>query len=199
MQTDRQNVITIAPWSRRWVLKQLGYLGLAGLGAGIGLGGSWLSQQPQPALAVGSGQPLPEFAGISQWLNSAPLKISDLRGQVVLIQFWTLGCINCQRTLPSMVSWQRQYAQRGLKIIGIHTPEFAYERDIGNIRRAMEKYNITYSVAVDNQFKTWSAYQNRFWPHLFLADRQGNLQYDHIGEGAYDRTEQKIRQLLSAK
>jgi thiol-disulfide isomerase/thioredoxin len=149
-------------------------------------------------LAKGVGQ-LPEFVGISQWLNTPPLKVADLKGQVVLIQFWTLGCINCQRTFPSMVAWQRQYAQRGLKIVGIHTPEFPYEREISNIRQAMQKYDITYSVAVDNQFKTWMAYQNRFWPHLFLADRQGKIQYDHIGEGAYDRTEQMIRQLLSAK
>lgn len=198
MQAGRPNPILPAPWRRRQVLKHLGYWGLAGMGAGAGLSSSWLSSPAQPAFAKGVGQ-LPEFVGISQWLNTPPLKVADLKGQVVLIQFWTLGCINCQRTLPSMVAWQRQYAQRGLKIIGIHTPEFPYEREIRNIRQAMQTYNIVYSVAVDNQFKTWMAYQNRFWPHLFLADRQGRIQYDHIGEGAYDRTEKMIRQLLSAK
>jgi hypothetical protein len=98
-----------------------------------------------------------------------------------------------------MAAWQRQYASKGLKIIGVHSPEFAYERDISNIRQAMKKYDLTYAVAVDNQFKTWKAYNNRYWPHLFLADRQGRLQYDHIGEGAYERTEQTIRQLLAKR
>ena len=142
---------------------------------------------------------LPDFQGISQWLNSAPTSIASLRGNVVLVQFWTFACINCQRTLPSVVRWHQQYAQAGLKVIGIHTPEFAFERDLNNIKRALKQHQITYPVPIDNEFKTWKAYNNEYWPHLFLADRQGLIRYDHIGEGAYDITEQMIRQLLTEK
>ncbi len=139
---------------------------------------------------------MPELQGITQWLNSEPLAIADLKGSVVLVQIWTFACINCQRTLPYIVHWHQQYAAQGLKVIGVHTPEFAYERDINNIKGAIQQHKITYPVAVDNDFKTWNAYKNEYWPHLFLADRQGLLRYDHIGEGAYDTTEQTIRQLL---
>jgi len=139
---------------------------------------------------------LPEFQGISQWLNSNPLTIQDLKGNVVLIQFWTFSCINCQRTLPYVTKWHQQYAAKGLKIIGVHTPEFAFERDSNNIKEAMQKHGILYPVPIDNEFQTWKAYKNEYWPHLYLADRQGNLQYDHIGEGAYAKTEQTIQKLL---
>ncbi len=143
-----------------------------------------------------SSQKLPEFQGISQWLNSNPLNIQELKGNVVLIQFWTFSCINCQRTLPNMTKWHEQFAAKGLKIIGVHTPEFAFERDANNIKDAIQKHGILYPVPIDNEFKTWKAYGNEYWPHLYLADRQGNLVYNHIGEGAYDRTEQTIKQLL---
>ncbi|MEH2024467.1 thioredoxin family protein [Nostoc sp.] len=139
---------------------------------------------------------LPEFQGISQWLNSTPLSIADLKGSVVLIQFWTFACINCQRTLPYITRWHRQYESQGLKVIGIHTPEFAFERDANNIKKALRQHQITYPVPVDNEYKTWNAYENQYWPHLFLADRQGLLQYDHIGEGVYEKIEQTIGQLL---
>ncbi|MEG4216049.1 thioredoxin family protein [Microcoleus sp. Pol14C6] len=143
-----------------------------------------------------TGKSLPEFQGISQWLNSPPFKIADLKGKVVLVQFWTFACINCQRTLPYIVRWHQQYADRGLKIVGIHTPEFPFERDANNVKKALKEHQITYPVPLDNEFKTWAAYQNEYWPHLFLADRQGIWRYDHIGEGAYDETEQMIRKLL---
>lgn len=143
-----------------------------------------------------NGTHLPPFQGISQWLNSAPLSIVSLKGSVVLVQFWTFACINCQRTLPYITQWHRQYAAQGLKVIGIHTPEFAFERDTNNIKKALRQHKITYPVPIDNEFKTWNAYQNQYWPHLFLFDRQGILQYDHVGEGAYDKTEQTIQKLL---
>ncbi|RCJ27650.1 redoxin [Nostoc minutum NIES-26] len=139
---------------------------------------------------------LPEFQGISQWLNSAPLSIADLKGSVVLVQFWTFACINCQRTLPYITKWHQQYAAQGLRVIGIHTPEFAFERDANNIKKALRQHQITYPVPIDNEYKTWNAYDNQYWPHLFLADRQGLLRYDHVGEGAYEKIEQNIRQLL---
>jgi thiol-disulfide isomerase/thioredoxin len=148
------------------------------------------------ATSSSGGKTLPEFQGISAWLNSSPLAIADLRGEVVLVQFWTFACINCQRTLPYITRWHQQYAAQGLKVIGVHTPEFAFERETNNIRRAMQQHGITYPVAVDNEYRTWKVYANNYWPHLYLADRQGILRYDHIGEGAYRETEQTIQQLL---
>lgn len=141
-------------------------------------------------------QKLPEFQGISQWLNSSPLTLASLKGKVVLIQFWTFSCINCQRTLPYIVQWHQRYTAQGLQIIGVHTPEFPFERDANQVKKALKQYKITYPVPMDNAFKTWNAYQNRYWPNLYLADRQGFLRYSHAGEGAYDTTEQTIRQLL---
>jgi thiol-disulfide isomerase/thioredoxin len=176
------------------------YLGM-GVAGSAALGSRW-QQTPSttaiahsPLVALGE-KPLPEFQGISAWLNSGPLAIANLKGSVTLVQFWTLGCINCQRTLPYVTGWHRQYAAQGLKVIGIHTPEFAYERDLNNIKKAIQQHQITYPVPVDNAYKTWNAYSNQYWPHLFLADRQGLIRYDHIGEGAYDTTEQTIRKLL---
>jgi thiol-disulfide isomerase/thioredoxin len=204
--------------------RQFLYLGLGAAGAGVAttIGLATHQRQPtqstaanQPALPSGSQQPeqanqasdvalaaegksLPEFQGIQQWLNSSPLTIADLKNQVVLIQFWTFACINCQRTLPYIVQWHQKYASQGLKVIGIHTAEFAFERDINNIKQALNKYRITYPVPVDNQYKTWRAYENEYWPHLFLADRQGLIRYDHIGEGEYDTTERMIQTLLKS-
>lgn len=155
------------------------------------------SNNPE-VVSASSNQKLPEFQGISQWLNSKPLTVQELKGNVVLIQFWTFSCINCQRTLPYVTSWHKQYAAKGLKIIGVHTPEFAFERDVNNIKDAMQKHGINYAVALDNEFQTWKAYGNEYWPHLYLADRQGKLVYDHIGEGAYTKTEQTIQQLLGS-
>ncbi len=188
-------------------------LGVAGAGTAVALGNRLKQETAGSAIAPASpapapasptelatvppvGKSLPEFQGISQWLNSAPLTVADLRGSVVLIQFWTFACINCQRTLPYIVQWHQRYAAQGLKVIGIHTPEFAFERDVNTIKQALQKHNITYPVPVDSGFQTWQAYRNEYWPHLFLADRQGALRYDHIGEGAYETTEQTIRQLL---
>lgn len=183
---------------------------LCGLGiAGAGLADSFrpgASKAKSSQILIPSSTPnepviaaanlLPEFEGIQQWLNSAPLTRQDLKGSVVLVQIWTLGCINCQRTLPYITRWHQQYAQQGLKIVGVHTPEFPFERKISNIQAAMKRHKITYPVAVDNNFKTWQAYRNEYWPHLFLADRQEIIRYDHIGEGAYAETAQMIQKLL---
>jgi thiol-disulfide isomerase/thioredoxin len=181
----------------------LTYLGLGGLGfAGATLGNSahsFSSTVPATpiadALVAGTAQ-IPELRGIETWLNSPPLKLSEQKGKVVLVQFWTFACINCQRTLPSIVQWHKKYAQQGLLIVGVHTPELAYERNLGNVKKAMQKRGITYPVAINNNFESWRAYNNQYWPHLYLADRQGRLRYDHIGEGAYAETEQKIKELL---
>jgi thiol-disulfide isomerase/thioredoxin len=155
------------------------------------------SQSTKANLELPASMSLPEFQGISEWLNSEALTVADLKGSVVLVQFWTFACINCQRTLPYITEWHRQYAAQGLKVVGIHTPEFAFERELSNVEAALAEYQITYPVPIDNEFATWKAYSNRFWPHLFLADREGVIRYDHIGEGAYDETAQAIRQLLA--
>lgn len=190
--------------------RMLTYLGLGLMGAGgVTLASRLHKESSAPEaqasaegsdrttnLAATTANRLPEFQGISQWLNSPPLTVASLKGNVALIQFWTFACINCQRTLPSIVRWHQQYAAKGLKVIGIHTPEFAFERDGNNVKQALQKHGITYSVPMDNQFKTWGAYKNEYWPHLFLADRQGIIRYDHVGEGAYDETDKMIRKLL---
>jgi thiol-disulfide isomerase/thioredoxin len=187
-------------WGRRQILTRFG-LGTIATGVAIAYG----SRENSPVLNVPpvqaatqakDPQSLPEFQGIQQWLNSNPLSVANLKGNVTLVQFWTLACINCQRTLPYVVGWHEKYASKGLRVIGIHTAEFPFERDINNIKNARKKHNITYPVPVDNQFQTWKAYHNEYWPHLFLADRQGVIQYDRIGEGAYDVTEQTIQKLL---
>jgi thiol-disulfide isomerase/thioredoxin len=191
--------------NRRQLLRYLG-LGVASAGAATAIGlrsredRSANIKNPrsfvESAIAAQSRNTLPDFQGISEWLNSPPLMTGNLKGQVVLVQFWTFSCINCQRTLPYIVRWHRQYAAQGLKVIGVHTPEFGFERDVSNVKRALQKNQITYPVPLDNGYKTWNAYSNQYWPNLYLADRQGILRYDHSGEGAYDTTEQTIRRLL---
>lgn len=141
--------------------------------------------------------PLPELTGITGWVNTDPFTLSDYRGNVVLVDFWTFGCINCIRTLPYLKEWHAKYAGEGLVIVGVHSPEFLYEKDIENVRRFVLENGIGWPIALDNDFDTWDAYSNRYWPHLFLADAEGTLRYHHIGEGAYDETERWIRGLLA--
>lgn len=142
---------------------------------------------------------LPQFTGISEWINSRPLTPQALRGRVTLVEFWTLDCINCKHTLPHLVQWDKQFRSAGLTIIGVHTPELAFERDVNNIKRSIEQNGIRYPVAVDPAYKTWQAYGNNAWPHIYLADRHGKIRYEVVGEGAYEQTEAKIRQLLQEK
>jgi len=131
------------------------------------------------------------------WLNTdRPLRLADLRGKVVLLDMWTFGCINCRNVIPSLRDWQTKYADQGLVVIGNHFPEFDYERDLGNLKNALQQLNVPYAVAQDNDGSTWQAYGARYWPSLFLIDKHGHLRYTHIGEGAYGETEQAIRALL---
>ena len=139
---------------------------------------------------------IPEMQGISSWLNSEPIKVSALRGKVVLVDFWTYSCVNCVRTLPYLKEWNSKYASIGLITIGIHTPEFEFEKETANVRDAAARYGVTWPIAQDNNFATWNAYGNRYWPHKYLADTSGRLRYHHIGEGAYVETEEWIRKLL---
>ncbi len=140
----------------------------------------------------------PEFAGISAWLNSPPLTLAGLRGKVVLIDFWTYSCINCLRTLPFLTRWYDSYRDRGLVVVGVHTPEFGFERSTANVRTAIGRFGIRYPVAQDNGFATWKAYDNQFWPAEYLVDRNGHVVLKHFGEGRYDETENAIRSLLAA-
>ena len=141
-------------------------------------------------------QTAPEFVGISHWLNSKPLSMKSLRGKVVLIDFWAYSCINCLRTLPHVTSWYDKYKDNGLVVIGVHAPEFEFEKSTANVRRAIDNYKIHYPVAQDNQMATWQAWSNRFWPAEYLVDRDGTVVMHHYGEGHYEATEQAIRKLL---
>ncbi len=138
----------------------------------------------------------PEFIGIDKWLNSDPLTMQSLRGKVVLIDFWTYSCINCIRTLPYVTKWYDTYKDQGLVIVGVHTPEFAFEKVTKNVETAIKRYKINYPVAQDNDFATWNAYSNQYWPAHYLVDQQGNIVYTHFGEGKYEETENAIRSLL---
>jgi cytochrome c biogenesis protein CcdA/thiol-disulfide isomerase/thioredoxin len=142
--------------------------------------------------------PAPDFTGISHWVNTPGLSLDALRGKVVLVDFWTYSCINCLRTLPHLEEWDKEYRSKGLVIVGVHTPEFAFEHDLGNVTDATRKLGVRYPVALDNDYKTWNAYQNEFWPAEYLLDQQGHVRHIHFGEGEYDKTEQDIRVLLRA-
>jgi cytochrome c biogenesis protein CcdA/thiol-disulfide isomerase/thioredoxin len=144
----------------------------------------------------------PEFQGLGEWLNTPrgePLSIAGLRGKVTLVDFWTYSCINCLRTLPHLNAWDRAYRRAGLTIVGVHAPEFAFERVPSNVRSAVRRLGLRYPVALDNDFATWRAYDNSYWPAKYLVDRSGRVRYTHFGEGAYDETESWIRRLLGEK
>ena len=141
--------------------------------------------------------PAPELTN-TVWVNTdQPLRLKDLRGKVVLIDMWTFGCINCQHVIPSLKDWYARYKEDGLVVIGNHYPEFDYEKDLDNLQDAVRKNEILYPVAQDNDGATWSAYQTRYWPTLFLIDKQGQIRYMHIGEGNYEETEAVIQTLLA--
>jgi cytochrome c biogenesis protein CcdA/thiol-disulfide isomerase/thioredoxin len=141
----------------------------------------------------------PEFQEIDRWFNSKPLTLASLRGKVVLIDFWTYSCINCLRTLPYVKRWAATYRRAGLVVVGVHTPEFAFEHVPANVERAVRSLGVDYPVALDNGYETWSAWGNQYWPAKYLVDRQGHVRYAHFGEGEYQRSEDVIRRLLAEK
>ncbi len=145
--------------------------------------------------------PARDFTGITEWLNTtdgAPLTLEGLKGRVVLVDFWTYSCINCQRTFPYLTAWDERYRDKGLTIVGVHAPEFAFERVASNVKDAAARYGINYPIAIDNGFSTWNAWDQRFWPAHYLIDQQGNVRQVHYGEGGYAETERLIQQLLDA-
>lgn len=139
---------------------------------------------------------MPPLAGGVEWLNSPPLSASELRGKVVLVDFWTFGCINCRNALPYVRAWSRKYKDQGLVVIGVHAPEFAYEKNINNAKRAVGDLGIEFPVVIDNNFSIWRAFNNNYWPAHYFVDAQGRIRFHHFGEGEYDKSEQVIQQLL---
>lgn len=149
----------------------------------------------QAQVAEASGQ-APNFRGINNWLNSGPLNISDLRGKVVMVNFWTYGCYNCVNTLPHVTKLYEKYKAKGLVVVGVHTPEFAFEKSTSNVQAALKRHGISYPVAQDNDSATWTAYSNRYWPAQYIVDQNGKIVYVHAGEGAYDEIEKTVQNLL---
>ena len=142
----------------------------------------------------------PNLVGISHYLNTSSEELEEkMKDKVILYDIWTYSCINCIRTLPFITSWDEKYSDNGLLIIGIHSPEFEFEKDPKNVKMAIEKYNVTYPVVMDNSMETWKAFENNYWPRKYIADHEGNLRYDHIGEGDYQKTEKIIQQLLNER
>ncbi len=146
--------------------------------------------------ATGNEQTVPEIRGISSWINSDPLTFEEQRGKVVLVDFWTYTCVNCIRTLPYLKAWHEKYSDKGLVIVGVHTPEFEFEKDRDNVIEATEGFGLEWPIAQDNDFRTWRAFNNRYWPAKYLVDKDGLIRYTHFGEGAYEETELWIRGLL---
>ena len=152
-----------------------------------------------PAIQLAqAGSKAPEFKGLSNWFNSEPLSMSALRGKVVLVDFWTYGCVNCVNTLPHVTQLYAKYKDRGLVVVGIHTPEFPFERSAGNVQNALKRHGITYPVAQDNDSATWNAYSNNYWPAQYIVDQSGKVIYTHAGEGAYEEMDRTIGKLLNA-
>jgi thiol-disulfide isomerase/thioredoxin len=139
---------------------------------------------------------MPGFDGATGWLNSAPLTADELRGKVVLVDFWTYTCINWLRTLAYVRAWAEKYQERGLVVGGVHTPEFGFERDIDNVRRGAKDMNVWYPIALDSDYEVWRAFSNRYWPAVYLADAEGRIRHHQFGEGGYDDCERGIQQLL---
>src|SRR5271163_4262870 len=156
------------------------------------LAGSAAGTQP----ALDDEGPMPDLSGAVAWLNSPPLSSKSLKGKVVLVDFWTYSCINCLRALPYVEGWAQKYKDAGLVVIGVHTPEFAFEKERSNVEKAVRDLKITYPVAIDSDYKIWQAFHNEYWPAHYFIDGKGRIRYHHFGEGEYDQSERVIQQLL---
>ena len=154
-------------------------------------------EMPRSSSALPNLRNAPEFVGINHWINTdKALTLADLRGKVVLVDFWTYTCINCIRTLPHVTGWYEKYKDKGFVVIGVHTPEFEFEKKTENVQAAIKQYSINYPVAQDNDYATWNAYNNRYWPAKYLIDSTGVIRKVHFGEGEYEEMEKAIRELL---
>jgi thiol-disulfide isomerase/thioredoxin len=170
--------------------------GAAMSGGAMKGGGAMMSARGAGAAALPVIGKLPPLDGATEWLNSPPLTADGLRGHVVVIDFWTYSCINCLRALPYVKAWYEKYRDRGLVVIGIHAPEFAFEKDLSNVRREVKDLGVNYPVAVDNDYALWRAFGNEYWPAHYFVDAKGNIRHTHFGEGEYDASERVIQQLL---
>jgi thiol-disulfide isomerase/thioredoxin len=164
--------------------------------ASLGIIGSALEQAATAAAQLPVEGEFPSFGGATRWLNSQPLTATGLRGKVVLINFCTYTCINWLRQLPNVRAWSEKYRDRGLVVIGVHTPEFLFEKDIENVRRALNGIKVDFPIAIDNDYAIWRAFDNRYWPALYFVDTNGRIRHHHFGEGAYEQSERIIQQLL---
>jgi thiol-disulfide isomerase/thioredoxin len=171
--------------------------------AALSLAAGWIATRPSALRWIsvepfrGSGpSDLASISGATGWINSAPLTPDDLRGKVVLVQFWTYTCINWLRTLPYVRAWAARYKKHGLVVLGVHTPEFSFEQDIENVRRSIKEMDIEYPVAIDNSWALWKGFANQYWPALYFVDATGRVRTHHFGEGEYEQSETRIRELL---
>jgi thiol-disulfide isomerase/thioredoxin len=190
------------------LVKPLTVFALAGFGVLLGQASAQQPASTEPAAsttaevneyrsALPDYGPAPEIQSAA-WVNSdSPLRLTGLKGNVVLVEFWTFGCINCIHTLPYIEDWYQKYKDQGLQVIGVHFPEFSYEHDIQNIADAAVRLKVSYPIGMDNDGTTWRAYDQHYWPTMYLVDKQGHVRYVHIGEGAYDQTERSIQDLLN--
>lgn len=167
----------------------------------LAFGQETLPQIPQPPADAKKGEKyiaeMPEFQGIDLWLNSSPLTRDVLKGKVVLVDFWTYSCVNCVRTLPYLKEWHKKYKDKGFVLIGVHSPEFEFEKDPANVKAAIQRFQIEYPVALDNRMATWAAYKNNVWPAHYFIDHAGKIRHIHLGEGDYDKSELLIQKLLT--
>ena len=177
------------------------FFGLAALslaGAWIGTRDSVMHMLTVKPFRPSSASDLASLGGATAWLNSPPLTAADLQGKVVLVDFWTYTCINWLRTVPYVRAWAARYKEQGLVVIGVHTPEFSFEEDVDNVRKAAQERGVTYPIAIDNNRAIWSGFGNHYWPALYFVDATGRVRDHHFGEGNYEESETRIRQLLAA-
>ena len=167
-----------------------------GLATATGTNGDFSNLEADTLITATKAPAAPEFAK-GDWINSDPLTLNKLRGRVVLVEFWTFGCYNCRNTLPSVKEWDARYRERGLTIVGVHTPETTSEYNIDNVRREVPALGIKYAVVTDNDYSTWKAYGVEAWPTILVVDKQGRIRWLHVGEGKYDETESVIKTLLA--
>jgi len=174
------------------MLRALALVAAAGWSA---MGGQTAASAQEPPSIVGS-FPLHGLSGATGWINSKPLTARDLKGKVVLVDFWTYSCINCLRSLPYIEAWSQKYKDSGLVVIGVHTPEFDFEKQSPNVQKAVQKFGITYPIALDSDHAVWDAFHNEYWPAHYFIDARGKVRFAHFGEGNYDQSERWIQQLL---
>ena len=181
----------------RWLAASFSVLALCLTGAATPATAAEATRTPAPIAVAAVDATAPNFVGLGNWFNSAPLTIADLRGKVVLVNFWTYGCSNCVATLPHVTQLYAKYRDRGLVIVGIHTPEFPFEHSAANVQAALKRHGITYPVAQDNESRTWEAYHNQYWPSQYIVDQHGKIVLHHDGEGQYEEIDRTIARLLN--